>query len=110
MTQEEKYYRRSLGFSILFLAISAIFLLVFWRQLPPQIPLFYSLPWGIEQLGSPLGLLLFPLSTLIAILLIFLTKKFLEKELVLLLIVSFAEVLYAFMACLSLIKIILLVI
>lgn len=110
MTQGEKYYQKSLGFSLLFLAISSILLLIFWRQLPPQIPLFYSLPWGIEQLSSPLRLLLFPLSILAAIILTILTNKFVAKELVLLLIVDITDALFSFMACLSLIKIILLVI
>jgi hypothetical protein len=110
MTQGEKYYRRSLGFSFLFLAVSVLFLLIFWSKLPPQVPLFYSLPWGIEQLSSPVRLSLFPISTAAVIGLIFLTYKFFAKEFVLVLIVSFTGVLYAFMACLSLIKIILMVI
>lgn len=110
MMQEEKYYQRSLGLSFLFLGVSVLFLLFFWRQLPPQIPLFYSLPWGIEQLGSPIGLLLFPISILAAIALILLTKKFIAKEMLLLLIVSITGTLFSFMSCLALIKIILLVI
>lgn len=33
-------------------------ILVFLRNsLPPQIPLFYSLPWGEDQLSDPLGML-----------------------------------------------------
>lgn len=34
--------------------------LVFRNSLPPQVPLFYSLPWGEGQLTSPLMLLLLP--------------------------------------------------
>ncbi len=30
---------------------------LFWRRLPPVVPLFYSLPWGEEQLASPLALI-----------------------------------------------------
>lgn len=33
---------------------------IFGPKLPPQVPLFYSLPWGEQQLVSPLYLLLFP--------------------------------------------------
>jgi hypothetical protein len=35
------------------------FLLLFivWQKLPPVIPLFYSLSWGEEQLGTPIQLL-----------------------------------------------------
>ena len=31
-----------------------------WRNLPPELPLFYSIPRGKEQLGTPLLLLLLP--------------------------------------------------
>lgn len=110
MTQEEKYFQKSLVATLFFLAVCLLFLLLFWQKLPPQIPLFYSLPWGIEQLGSPIGLLLFPISILAAIGLILLTKKFISKEQLLVLIVSFTGALFSFMACFSLIKIILLVI
>lgn len=36
--------------------ITALLMLYLWRRLPPEIPLFYSLPWGEEQLASPWGL------------------------------------------------------
>lgn len=45
-----------LGFLSIALALS--FLLIFWMKLPPQVPLFYSKPWGEEQLVSPVFLLL----------------------------------------------------
>jgi len=35
-----------------------------FKDLPPQLPLFYSLPRGSEQLGDPLTLLVLPLSSL----------------------------------------------
>ncbi len=35
---------------------TAAFLLYKWSYLPPVVPLFYSLPWGEEQLVSPWGL------------------------------------------------------
>lgn len=52
-----------LGFSFL-IAQLAIFAL-FWRKLPPQVPLFYSRPWGGEQLVNPIGLLLLPAISLL---------------------------------------------
>ena len=33
-------------------------LVVKWGQLPPEVPLFYSLPWGEDQLTPPLTLIL----------------------------------------------------
>ena len=54
-----------------FVLISFIFLAVIvwkWRIFPPELPLYYSLPRGSEQLGSPMEFLLLPLfSTLIFI-------------------------------------------
>lgn len=36
--------------------LSAMLLLVFWKKLPPELPWFYSLPWGEEQLISKEGM------------------------------------------------------
>lgn len=40
------------------LLFSVLLILVFWKKLPAQIPIFYSRPWGEEQLGEPVYLLL----------------------------------------------------
>lgn len=48
----------------IFLLVMLIYLVVSiwkWRELPPQLPLFYSVPRGTEQLGTPFLLLLLPL-------------------------------------------------
>lgn len=48
---------------IIFLAILMLYLIIFiwkWRQLPNELPLFYSLPKGKEQLGTPYLLLILP--------------------------------------------------
>lgn len=31
-------------------------ILFFWNRLPPELPLYYSLPWGTEQIGTPIEL------------------------------------------------------
>lgn len=36
-----------------------------WSVLPPQLPLFYSLPKGPDQLGTPYHLLLLPVLVLV---------------------------------------------
>lgn len=41
--------------------IQASLILVSWGNLPPEVPIFYSLPWG-EYLASPLALWILPLS------------------------------------------------
>jgi len=35
-------------------------IIIVWSFLPPQIPLFYSRPWGEEQLVHPANLFLLP--------------------------------------------------
>lgn len=61
--------------AILFVLFLAVFF--FWNRLPPQLPLYYSLPWGQEQIGTPLELvvvlvsagLLFLINTALAVVL-----------------------------------------
>jgi len=55
---EEGIVRRFLllGLASCFLALLGIG--VAWRFLPPEVPLFYSNPWGKEQLAPPYLLLL----------------------------------------------------
>ena len=42
------------------LVISIISLAAYWSKIPPQVPLYYSLPWGEQQLASPVELTLLP--------------------------------------------------
>ncbi len=50
---------------VFLLFVSSIVLILWrWRQLPPQVPLFYSRPWGADQLAHPLWLFLLPLGSL----------------------------------------------
>lgn len=51
----------------------------FWRFLPTKLALFYSRPWGEEQLTTPMGLLIVPFLSL-AILIINLLLASLAKE------------------------------
>ena len=48
------------------LLIGGIVLAIFWRSIPPKIPLWYSRPWGDERLASPWWLLL-PLFSALAV-------------------------------------------
>ncbi len=43
---------------------TAIVITVYFSQLPPQIPLYYSRPWGDDQLTTPIFLFLLPLGSL----------------------------------------------
>lgn len=49
--------------AILFILIMIIFFLILiwkWSLLPPQIPLYYSLPRSIERLGTPWQIIVLP--------------------------------------------------
>ncbi len=54
--KQDPYLKWPLRLSGLLLLTSFGFLVWFWSKLPPVIPFFYSLPWGEEQLASPLAL------------------------------------------------------
>lgn len=41
---------------ILHACISTLWLLIFWRELPPRVPLWYSRPWGTDRLVPPIYL------------------------------------------------------
>lgn len=61
---QEKTVRTATRISFALLLSVLAFLLFTWKKLPPEIPLFYSLPWGEEQLSSPFFLLILPLGSL----------------------------------------------
>jgi len=63
------------------LAMSLGILLVYARHFPPQVPLWYSRPWGEEQLTSPIWLLILPgLSELLGGLAMLICKKIIKDE------------------------------
>lgn len=45
-----------LVFSFSVLIVSSLSLLLIWKSIPPEIPWFYSLPWGENQLMPKMGL------------------------------------------------------
>lgn len=52
-------------FVFLLILCSLIILAVRWSSLPPLVPLWYSRPWGIDQLAPPFWLFLLPVSGLL---------------------------------------------
>lgn len=60
----DHFVRWGILLSLLIEITTLILVFVSWQKLPPLVPLFYSLPWGEEQLTTPLTLLLFILSGL----------------------------------------------
>ncbi len=60
----DKITGNCLNLALIALSASFFLLLFSWFKLPPKVPLFYSLPWGEEQLASPFYLWLLPASSL----------------------------------------------
>jgi len=54
--------------SVFLLLLSLLLVLFFYQSLPPLIPLFNQLPWGIERLGPKINLLFPIILTLILLL------------------------------------------
>lgn len=50
---QEEQVKKIFFLSITISLATGGFVLLFWQNLPPQVPLFYSRPWGEEQLGQP---------------------------------------------------------
>lgn len=99
-----KLFFVSLGLCFLFLAI-------FFRKLPPLVPLYYSLPWGEEQLARPYELFFLPFSLIIFYLLnITIGIFFLKTDHFLIQILLWATCIFALIELFTLIKIIFLVI
>ena len=54
-------------FSIFSILAQAALILLSWGKLPPQLPLYYSRPWGEAVLALPIGLWLLPTIVLITL-------------------------------------------
>lgn len=84
------------GVSLFFIFFSSLLLLIFWNRLPPQVPFFYSRPWGEEQLGQPLFLWFFPLASLISLIVNHFLNRLLKTEILLIQIITFGLILFSF--------------
>jgi len=75
-SQLEKYFYAGCIFSFL----SLVFALIVRKTLPPQIPLFYGLPQGEEQLSTSLGLTLPSAFSFVIIFINYLLVRFLKND------------------------------
>jgi hypothetical protein len=60
----DKSLRQALGVSVFIIVLQWVFMAFYAWQLPPEIPLFYSEPYGAAQLADRGYFFLLPLSTL----------------------------------------------
>jgi hypothetical protein len=77
---QEKFNLNILKTYIILIVFYIIILIWKRNALPPQIPLFYSLPKGNEQLGTPITFLLLPFFSLIIFITNTIIASFLYKQ------------------------------
>lgn len=102
--------RFGINLAIALTVLSCLIIALFWQKLPPQVPFFYSRPWGEEQLAKPLFLLLLPLSSTLFLFANFLIPKFLKADELFQKILIWSTVLFSFLAFFILVRIISLII
>lgn len=64
----DKFLLYSLTLTAIFLTISVLLVVFSYKSLPPLIPLFNSMPWGVTRLYSSEVVLILPLVFLLVIL------------------------------------------
>lgn len=73
--------RKLLRASLLLIILQVVYILIKFKDLPNQVPLFYSLPWGEKRLAQPQILFLAPLlSTIFCLINFYFTKKLVNNE------------------------------
>jgi hypothetical protein len=102
---------RFLRLSIFLFVFQLIIIIWFYNRLPPEIPIFFSRPWGTAWLSSTSSIFILPLFSLLTLLTnYFLALFYHQKKLILSqLLVTFAFIISLF-STVSLIKIISLII
>ena len=100
---------RLLRWNLFFIIVQIILLIIYYPQLPPEIPLYFSQPWGQMQLGSYANLFYFPVASLIILLINnLLSAVYLGSSLLFSRLLILSSNLFAFLALYSLIQIIIL--
>ncbi len=84
-----KFWQGSLNsrffrYSLFLLFFQIILIIWFYNQLPPEIPIFFSRPWGEPWLSSPASIFILPLFSLLTLLLNYFLALYLYAKKVLL--------------------------
>ncbi len=109
--QENKGLKQLLKLSFILILVQALIILFSLSFLPSQVPLFYSRPWGEEQLAHPLYLFILPLANLAIFILNSILLSFIEKkELLIRQILIICILLFNFLSLITLVQIVRLVI
>jgi uncharacterized membrane protein len=84
-------------------------IILFYPKLPPQIPLFFSRPWGEQQLVLPILIIILPIFSLVFLIInSLIASMFLDKEKFLSQVLVFGSVIFTIFNTIAMIKIFLL--
>ncbi len=76
----EPHISRAIRLNLIMIVVQIALIITFFSQLPPQVPLYYSRPWGEAQLAPTHHLFILPLiATFFLLLNSLLSLPFLEK-------------------------------
>ncbi|HUS52142.1 MAG TPA: hypothetical protein VMX77_01600 [Candidatus Bathyarchaeia archaeon] len=107
LIREDRVTSLAIKLSLVFLLGNLILLLLFWQRFPPQVPLFFSRPWGESQLGPPAMLFLFPFLSLVLLITNFiLIIRLIEEEKLLAQILASTGMIFIFLCLVALYQII----
>ena len=96
--------------AVIFFVAQILIIASSWRFLPQKLPLFYSHPWGEEQLTTPVGLLLIPIFSLTVFLVNLVVIAFSSEENLIAQVLAAIIAIFNFLSLIALIQIIRLVI
>lgn len=85
-------------------------IIMMWGKLPPAVPLWYSRPWGTDQLASPLALFILPVGSILVYLInLVLAIFFISEYLVFIQMMFLTSLLVSFLSCIAIMKIVFLI-
>lgn len=107
-----KTFKKLFFLNLAFIVVGIVVILIERTNLPQKVPLFYSRPWGNEQLVSKDFLFIIPLFSLIILLINYLISRFLlpREKTFLVFAASGFSLLFSILGTLTLLKIIFLII
>jgi hypothetical protein len=104
---QEKTNRNLFRWNLLLIIFQMVFLIFKFNDLPKQVPLYYSLPWGEGQLAAAASLFLLPTFSIMVLLLNNLIATFFLKTIPLFsYLLTIFSLFFSFLSSISLIKII----
>lgn len=107
---QDKIIEPAIIFSSLLIIFSFLFLVFNFNKLPPEVPLFHSLPWGEEQLAVKWQLFFLPFLSLIFLIVdLLLARRLYSQNLFLSRVLALSAPVFGLLSTIALVETILLI-